>query len=254
MAAPDPAPLTGPVHDGGVARAEVAGGADPGPTEIASRSVERALDRKRAKYEEEVHRLIDAAVGVMVERQTVDPTVSEIVTRSGLSNAAFYRHFPSKDELVLATIERGALSLARYVVHVMETLDDPLDRIRAWVRALLQQAGTPELVRSNRPFVVAYPGLLERYPDETTRLAEATMAPLRGAVADACEAHGITGEQRVDDAMRFSYHAVVALLTLRSARGETVDHDEADRVAEYCVRGIVGEVRSPSGGRRRGRQ
>jgi AcrR family transcriptional regulator len=213
---------------------------------VASRSVERALDRKRAKYEAEVQRLIDAAVAVMVDRQTVDPTVSDIVARSGLSNAAFYRHFPSKDELVLAAIERGALSLARYAEHVMARLDDPLDRIRAWTRALLQQAGTPELVRANRPFVLAYPGLLERFPVETTRLAEACMAPLHAAVAEACARRGLP-DDRVDDALRFSYHAVVALLTLRSALGELVGHEEADRVAEYCVRGTVGEV-PPIGG------
>jgi AcrR family transcriptional regulator len=238
----DPAVQRSAEHDGPMA----------GSSEVASRSVERALDRKRAKYEVEVQRLIDAAVAVMVERQTVDPTVSDIVARSGLSNAAFYRHFPSKDELVLATIERGALSLARYAEHVMARLDDPLDRIRAWARALLQQAGTPELVRANRPFVLAYPGLLERFPTETTRLAEACMAPLQAAVADACAQHGLP-DDRADDALRFSYHAVVALLTLRSARGELVGPDEADRVAEYCVRGTVGEV-PPSGGRRATRQ
>jgi AcrR family transcriptional regulator len=220
------------------------------PAAVASRSVERALDRKRAKYEDEVHRLIDAAVAVMVERQTVDPTVSDIVSRSGLSNAAFYRHFPSKDELVLATIERGALSLARYAAHVMARLDDPVDRIRAWTRALLQQAANPELVHANRPFVLAYPGLLDRFPEETTRLADATIATLRDAVADACAAYGIDAG-RVDDAVRFSYHAVVALLTLRCARGQVVEPDEAERIAEYCVRGTLGEVRSPSGGRRR---
>ena len=38
---------------------------------------------------------------------------------SGLSNDAFYRHFPSKDALVAALLEDGAERLAGYVAHQM---------------------------------------------------------------------------------------------------------------------------------------
>src|SRR5580765_7475821 len=46
--------------------------------------------------------LMQAAIDVMAEHPDRSPRVSDIVARAGLSNSAFYRHFRSKDDLVLA--------------------------------------------------------------------------------------------------------------------------------------------------------
>ena len=65
------------------------------------RGVERALARRRRRYEDEVERLLDAALQVMRERDTANPSVTDILTVSGLSTSAFYRHFPTKDDLLV---------------------------------------------------------------------------------------------------------------------------------------------------------
>ena len=47
------------------------------------------------------------------------PPVADIVAAAGLSNDAFYRHFPSKDALVAAILEDGTERLLSYLAHQM---------------------------------------------------------------------------------------------------------------------------------------
>src|SRR5580704_10590609 len=82
---------------------------------LAVRSVERTLASKYSAYADEVDRLIRAGVAVMERAETANPRVSEIVEVAGLSNQAFYRHFRSKDELLLAILDGGQRRLVGYL-------------------------------------------------------------------------------------------------------------------------------------------
>jgi AcrR family transcriptional regulator len=66
--------------------------------------------------------------------------VSDIVAAAGLSNDAFYRHFPSKDALVGALLEDGAERLGGYLAHQMAKEASPELRVRRWVAGVLSQA------------------------------------------------------------------------------------------------------------------
>lgn len=78
------------------------------------------------------------------------PRVADIVARAGLSNQAFYRHFASRDELVTAVAEAGALRLVGDVRRRMAMTQDPVDQIRHWVRGVVDQASDPDVARSAR--------------------------------------------------------------------------------------------------------
>jgi len=67
--------------------------------------------------------------------------VADIVATAGLSNEAFYRHFPSKDELVSALLDDGALRLQSYLAHQMAKERTPEAQVRRWVEGVLSQAG-----------------------------------------------------------------------------------------------------------------
>src|SRR5260370_3352619 len=67
------------------------------------------------------------------------PRVADIVAAAGLSNDAFYRHFPSKDALVAALLEDGAERLASYVAHQMDKELAPAGKGRRWVEGVLSQ-------------------------------------------------------------------------------------------------------------------
>lgn len=96
---------------------------------------------REAAYADEVRRLLDAGLAVMRRCGTAKrPRVADIVAEAGLSNDAFYRHFPSKDALVAAILDDGAERLRSYVGHQMAKEADPPGRVRRWVEGVLSQA------------------------------------------------------------------------------------------------------------------
>jgi AcrR family transcriptional regulator len=102
-----------------------AGNDDP----VAARAAARTLAGRHAAYADEVRRLIDAGSAVMRRTGSIDPKVGDIVREAGLSNQAFYRHFRSKDELLLAILDDGLERLVGYLEHRMATTPDPLVRV-----------------------------------------------------------------------------------------------------------------------------
>ncbi|WP_036570034.1 TetR/AcrR family transcriptional regulator [Nocardia sp. BMG51109] len=110
--------------------------------DVAGRIARRSLAGREASYAGEVRRLLDAALELMrVGGIAARPRVADIVAAAGLSNDAFYRHFRSKDALVEALLEDGADRLRGYVAHRMGKQGAPEARVRAWVTAVLRQAG-----------------------------------------------------------------------------------------------------------------
>ena len=51
-------------------------------------------------------RILETAYGLFARRGVRDVGIDEIITHSGVAKATFYRHFPSKEALVLAYMDR----------------------------------------------------------------------------------------------------------------------------------------------------
>ncbi len=64
--------------------------------------------------------LIEAALEIIDEIGPQGLTIRKVAHRAGVSHAAPYRHFPDKDDLILAVVERG-----------FELLDEEMDRARS---------------------------------------------------------------------------------------------------------------------------
>lgn len=112
-----------------------------GISTVARTLAQRALAKREAAYEDEVRRLLDAALTLMRERgPDKAPRVADIVAAAGLSNDAFYRHFPSKADLTAALIEDGAQKLHSYAAHQVGKGTGPADQVGRWVSAVLSQA------------------------------------------------------------------------------------------------------------------
>jgi AcrR family transcriptional regulator len=215
----------------------------------APRGVERALARKREKYEDEVARLTAAALAVMEERDTVDPRVSDILEHAGLSTAAMYRHFPTKDDLLLTLIEEAGANTRSYLGHRLEGVTDPMERIVEWIRGMFAMLGEDSLVTRNRPFLLAHPRLLERFPDEIGAMVDRLIEPLAEAMT-----HADMSDATAEVEARLIYHLVFGLLIDHAAQRRTVDEEQIDGVVGHCLRAIGAVERRATGSRGRSRR
>src|SRR5215510_12734942 len=155
---------------------------------VAERTVERSLGRRRAAYADEVGRLVAAAL-VLIERDgELEPRVGDIVREAGLSNHTFYRHFPSKQALLVAVLDEGIRILAGYLSHRMQAAASPSARVREWLRGLLEQALSPAGARATRPFVLARVRLAQAFPEEVVESERQLKELAREAIAAAVAA------------------------------------------------------------------
>jgi AcrR family transcriptional regulator len=202
------------------------------------RGVDRALARQRQKYEDELERLLAATFRVMRDRDTADPTVSDILAEAGLSTSAFYRHFPTKDDLLVTLLERAHELTRSHIDERVAATGDPRERVAEWIRGLFDLLRTDELVTANRPFLLAHPRLLERFPDEIGAGFEALLEPLVAAIASARKDAGLPPGDPPGDA-RLVLHQVFGMLIDAAALRTPIGDDTVHRVVDYTLRAVL---------------
>jgi AcrR family transcriptional regulator len=78
--------------------------------------------------------IIEASIATMAEHGYHGTSVRDIALRAGLSPAALYHHFPSKQAVLALIMERGIDDLlARSRSAVSEAGEDPVEQLRALV-------------------------------------------------------------------------------------------------------------------------
>jgi AcrR family transcriptional regulator len=197
--------------------------------------VERALRSRRASYEDEVRRLIAASFALIREGGALEPRVSEIVRRAGLSNQAFYRHFRSKDELLLAVLDEGVTILEGYLEHRMASASSAEDRVRAWIEGMLEQVLDPAAAAATRPFALSRARLADLFPGEVAESEQRLTAMLRDAL------HETGGTLRSADAQRDAeslYDLALGWMQRRLAQPGLATRADADALIEFALHGI----------------
>lgn len=105
-----------------------------------------ARPQRQASYDDEVRRLIDAAQRVMLAKgRTEQPRVADIVEAAGISNQAFYRHFRTRDDVIVATYEQGLLRISSYLQHRVDGAPGLEAKVSSWVEGILAQIDDDEL-------------------------------------------------------------------------------------------------------------
>lgn len=204
---------------------------------LASRSLDRSLERRRRAYADEIRRLLDASSGLIRRSGRLEPTVGAIVSQAGLSNQAFYRHFRSKDELLLAVLERGVRQLLGYLEHRLSRAASPSGRVRAWMAGIHEQALNPEAAAATRPFVLSRARLLELFPEEVAQTELQLAAPLRDALGQGL-ASGELPAARPDADARTLYDLSMGWVQRRLAEPSGLDREDADRLIGFALRGL----------------
>jgi AcrR family transcriptional regulator len=201
----------------------------PSPTVVRG-IADRTLDPRRAAYAEEVRRLIDAAYTVMRATGDIEPRVGDVVKASGLSNQAFYRHFRSKDELLLAVLTDGRQRLVATLTARMARVDDGVPRIAAWIEGVMAQARNAEAAANTRPFAVNGARIADRFPAQWQDSRDALLRPLRDAVAAA------GGDPARDPELL--YHLVFGAMEAALIRREPPTRAEIDHLIGFATRGV----------------
>jgi AcrR family transcriptional regulator len=158
-----------------------------GPVPVRELSVARSLARRETELDTEFQSFVDATHAVIARSGDAEPKVSDIVAEAASSNAAFYRHFESKDELMLAVLDDGQRHLVRFLQSLMVTAENPLDEIRLWIEGMLAQAAEPDAVERSRPFAVSGGRLAIRYPDGYNRCVQGLTALIETSILAAVD-------------------------------------------------------------------
>jgi AcrR family transcriptional regulator len=95
-------------------------------------AVARGIDSARSRAEHRVELFLDAARELM-QANSGEFTVQEVVERSGQSLRTFYQYFAGKHELLLVLFEESVRTAARHLDEVIAEGTGPLDRVRRFL-------------------------------------------------------------------------------------------------------------------------
>lgn len=203
---------------------------DQGATLLAERSADRALALRHAAYTDEALRLMSAAHRVMERSGDFDPRVSEILKEADLSNQAFYRHFASKEALLMAVVEAGTQRLRSYLLSRMAGKTS-VAQIREWVRGFARQALNDKVAAATRPFVIPRARLLERFPESIRAAERELIAPLAEAIAMAQRERALQANLDTQAAAVFVYDLVKEWLQRQLIERGAVTQDHQTKSA-----------------------
>lgn len=201
-------------------------------------AVERALDERQREATQEVERILEAALVVMERVAPAPPRVSDIVEEAGTSNAAFYRYFSGKDDLILAVMERGIHLVASYLEHEMAKEPTPLAAVARWIEGALAQVSDPRLTRMSRAVLTHF----------TAHKDDEVAQPLRALLFEQIVAAGCTNPEHATEAV-----SATVLGTLRRHVAATTQPtpEEVGYLVAFCLKAIDPDVPDSQVARRR---
>lgn len=191
-------------------------------------------------------RLLDAAVALFAEKGVLGASVEEICERAGFTRGAFYSNFASKDELVLAAVERKGTEIHRSATEavnsVPETRIEPGSADAVIRQAMLvfqaSQALDPTwlLARSEvRLYALRNPEVREPLRAVEQRIDELLIAAIEAVIARQGATLAVPARELVR--VLEGYYEALATEALVSGRG-LESPEWADRLADL-VRALV---------------
>jgi AcrR family transcriptional regulator len=164
--------------------------------------------------------LVDAAFAAF-RRHGVHASLDDIAKAAGVGSGTLYRHFASRDALVLAVIEDRLASLAD-LGGELAAVDPPIEAVERWLLAYIDQAGTFQGLAAT---------LLAPQPEPEAPLCHAVRAVGAALVDRAVAAGELRADARADD-----------LLDLAAAIAWVGEHSPPDpqrpsRLLHLCLAG-----------------
>ncbi len=153
------------------------------PGEVADRAVERAVGAAKARARDDVQLLIAAGLTVLRREGAAEMTIADVLKEAGLSTRAFYRHFTSKSDLLLAIYEHEVQRYNPLLQRRLAAAANPADALVAWIDELLEAGFEPRRgERTRTMFSWAIP-LQQEFPVQFAAIRAALTDPLEEVLA-----------------------------------------------------------------------
>jgi AcrR family transcriptional regulator len=183
----------------------------------------------------EARALVEAGMAVLRRSSATKLTVADVLDEAGLSTRAFYRHFQSKGELILAVYQHDNRRSIERLRSRIAAAGSTLDALEEWVEYSLGVGFAPR--RSRRTMTLWREGgrLWAQYPGEYNAIINGLVEPLTGVLERGREEGVFPCADPHLDAL--SIHAVVWRLVERKLGGDTsLDHATATAyVLRFCL-------------------
>lgn len=210
-----------------------------------SRVIHRSLQRAqnaRARMLAPGQRIVTAAIQLVNESGGSNFTVQQVVDLAGVGVQTFYRHFESKDELMLAVLEEVGRTEAARIERETGATDDPLERLYIVATGPARAADKRSKGSMGATVVLEMRRLRDSYPDEVAQISSPYLALLQRAIEDAAEAGFIDPVDPARDAALI-LHMVSGAFDESGRRQGEVGRAEADaHLWQFCLRGLRATV------------
>ena len=211
--------------------------------------MERSLRTARAKAVSRSERFIGAATQLLGETGAIDFTIQDLVERSGLSLRAFYQHFATKDDLLLAVFEEAIRTFVAQLGTDLAGVDDPLERLHTYVAGFYSAAETSQPI--SRALTKYLMLLTQSEPGDVARVLD----PQTSLLLEIVEAGVAVGQFRRD--IRPEYLTLLLTQNLMAAVEMNVlgtyltgNALSGDDLWAYCRVAVVAEPAAPRSSRR----
>ncbi|WP_077488858.1 TetR/AcrR family transcriptional regulator [Sinomonas mesophila] len=180
-------------------------------------------------------RILDTSYQLFARRGIRDVGVDELIARSGVAKATFYRHFPSKESLVMAYMERWFRERRAAIAKASEGRSTPEEALLAafevlddWFRRDVAEVGTFLQV------------MIEMGPNHPLgRASIEYLGRVRAQLADLAKASGL----RDPEGFAWSFHILTKGAIIASLEGD----GQAATRARDMARALI-ELHRPQAG------
>jgi AcrR family transcriptional regulator len=204
-----------------------------------ARSTAGAVDAGTVDEESRASRFMRSALAILGETGRTDFTVLEVVERSKTSLRSFYQHFSTKDELLLALIDR---IMAESTLRWRESTDglEATTALQRLIERISAPASSSKQDSINRGLTFYNDHLAEAMPTEYARV----LSPLHVLICDIVD-RGIAEGTFHDDLDVKRTSALIMQVALGAMRLRVLGAElsgspiEGDHIFTFCIRALV---------------
>lgn len=132
-------------------------------------------------------RILDGAESLILDRGLAGTSVDDVIAASGTSKGAFFHHFPTKNHLAKALVERYAEAdvafLEEFMVRAESESDDPAEQLVAFIR-LFEEAADEIVAQQPSCLYVSYIYEKQLFDDGTNEVIAGALRAYRERIAE----------------------------------------------------------------------